>query len=409
MAPSRTGSRPPGTAATCPPQSPAAELQAQVLSCVTPTTTRGPPLECSFSPVARVAAFHPSALSADIRSQAMRSQQAKEHHLVPKYWLRAFAEDGHVTGRHRDGREFRTPVRGAAKATHFNTDPLAQGQQRVAMETYLAEQVDHHAAPVILRLRNGVWPLPAEDREHLLRALGWQLVRTQLFRSWNRQVGEHLAPVIWAHQVIGVYQTRLGRMLRDEEGVALFWHAYQRAPDPALFSDVQWHLRAPIQGHAFAMEYLSAPDRHLVIVQSDSPQLVLGDTGVVVRRTSGTYSINPPLLGASTELYAPIAPTHLLISTRTPGRYGDGILTSALVRNANRGAAAWCQGAVYRLPTMRWPRNLRLGPTPPLMPPPRIAATPDGRRAGTPPQRPVQNDPRLQRLLSQFSRYLDAS
>lgn len=339
----------------------------------------------------------------------MGSQQAKEHHLVPKYWLRAFAEDGHVTGHHRDGREFRTPVRGAAKARHFNTDPLAEGQQRVAMETYLADQVDHHAAPVMQRLRNGVWPLPDDDRENLLRALGWQLVRTRLFRSWNRQVGKHLAPVIWAHQVIGVYQTRLGRMLTDEEGVALFWQAYQRAPDPALFADVQWHLRAPIQGHSFAMEYLSAPDRHLVIVRTGPPRLVLGDTGVVVRRTSGTYSIVPPLLGPSTELYAPISPTHLLISTRTPGRYDDGVLTPTLARHANRGATAWCQDAVYRLPAMRWPRNLRLGPTPPFMPAPRIAAAPEGQRTETQPRRPVQNDPNLQRLLSQFSRHLDAS
>ncbi|MFJ1610711.1 DUF4238 domain-containing protein [Streptomyces sp. NPDC088253] len=232
----------------------------------------------------------------------MGSQQAKEHRLVPKYWLRAFAEDGHVKGRHRDGREFRTPVRGAAKARHFNTDPLAQGQQRVALETYLADQVDHHAAPVMQRLRHGACLLTADDLQHLFRALGWQLVRTQLFRSWNRQVGEYLAPVIWAHQVIGVYQRGLGRMLADEEGVVLFWHAYQRAPDAALFADVQWHLRAPIQGHAFAMEYLSTPDRHLAVVQSDSPRLVLGDSGVVVRRTSGTYSIAPPLLGPSTEL-----------------------------------------------------------------------------------------------------------
>ncbi|MFF4138869.1 DUF4238 domain-containing protein [Streptomyces mirabilis] len=283
----------------------------------------------------------------------MGSQQAKEHHSVPKYWLRAFAEDGHVKGRHRDGREFRTPVRGAAKSRHFNTDPLAQGQQRVALETYLADQVDHHAAPVMQRLRNGACLLTPDDRRHLLRALGWQLVRTQLFRSWNRQVGEYLAPVIWAHQVIGVYQKGLGRMLTDEEGVALFWHAYQRAPDPALFADVQWHLRAPIQGHAFAMEYLSTPDRHLAVVQSDSPRLVLGDSEVVVRRTSGTYSIAPPLLGPSTELYAPISPTHLLIVTKTPERYKDGELTPALGQTVPDGRQCRCSRTGGRLPNPR--------------------------------------------------------
>ncbi|MFD9114975.1 hypothetical protein [Streptomyces bottropensis] len=33
----------------------------------------------------------------------MGANRAKEHHLVPKYWLRAFAEDGHVLGRWRGG------------------------------------------------------------------------------------------------------------------------------------------------------------------------------------------------------------------------------------------------------------------------------------------------------------------
>ncbi|MFJ3891109.1 DUF4238 domain-containing protein [Streptomyces rubrogriseus] len=79
---------------------------------------------------------------------------AKEHHLVPRYWLRAFAEDGHVLGRWRGGAEHRTPVRRAAVARHFNTDPLAEGERRVALETYLDRHVDGPCAPVA-RLAGG--------------------------------------------------------------------------------------------------------------------------------------------------------------------------------------------------------------------------------------------------------------
>ncbi|MFF1659597.1 DUF4238 domain-containing protein [Streptomyces sp. NPDC058255] len=336
--------------------------------------------------------------------QIMGAQIAKEHHLVPKFWLRAFAEEGHITGLHRDGREHRTPVKSAAKARNFNTDPRVQGMQRVALETYLAEKVDHHAAPVMHAVRSGTWPLAAERLQVVRRTLAWQLVRTQMFRSWNAQVGAYLAPVVWAHEIISVYQRRLGRMLTDEEGVAVFWEAYHRAPDPQLFNDDRWHLRAPIQGLSFAMDYLEAPERHLILVQAETPCLILGDTGVVIRRTSGTYSIAPPLLGAATELFAPVSPTHLLISTRTPERYQDGVLTAALARQANKGAAAWCQNAVYRLTSMRSPRYLRLAPEPPAIPAPRIAAAPStGRGQGSGARRPVLKDPELLALLSQFS------
>ncbi|MFD9099059.1 DUF4238 domain-containing protein [Streptomyces collinus] len=333
----------------------------------------------------------------------MGAKQAKEHHLVPKFWLRAFAEDGHLRQRLRDGREYCTPVKSAAKSPNFNTDPLARGALRVALESYLAGQVDHYAALATRLIRRGVWPLPADDHDHLLQALAWQIVRTSMFRSWNAQLGAHLTPVIYGHQVVLTIQERLGRHLSEEKGLALFWEAYRRAPDPKVFSDPQQRLRAPLQGLAYALDYLTSPDRQLVLVRTDRPTLVLSDTGVIIRRSSGTYSINPPLLPAASELFGPISPTHLVISTRTPQRYQDGVLTFALARQANRGATAWCQAAVFRLPSMRWPRNLRLDAQPRRIPPPRIApARPTTGQNGETAYRPVLTDPELLQLWQQF-------
>lgn len=321
---------------------------------------------------------------------------------MPKFWLRAFAESGHVTELLRDGREHRTPVKSAAKERNFNSDPLAQGAERVALETYLAEHVDNTAAPVIRSLRAGSWPLAEAQQGVLRRVLAWQLVRTHMFRSWNVQVGKHLSPVIWAHQMIAEYQQRLGRMLTQDEGVEIFWIEYHRAPDQ-VFDDAQWHLRAPIRALAYTTEYMNAPGRELVLMRSDDPYLILGDTGVSVRRTSGTYSVVPPLLGPTTELFAPLSPTHLLLATPSPDRYRSQILTPALARQANKGAAAWCQKAVYRLPSMRWPRYLRLDALPRAVPAPRIAAAPAGRQGqGSGLRRPELNDPELLRLLQQF-------
>ncbi|GGW78425.1 hypothetical protein ACWGIA_34595 [Streptomyces bobili] len=44
-------------------------------------------------------------------------------------------------------------MRRAAVARHFNTDPLAEGEQRVALETYLDRHVDGPCAPVLRALR----------------------------------------------------------------------------------------------------------------------------------------------------------------------------------------------------------------------------------------------------------------
>ncbi|MEV6702221.1 DUF4238 domain-containing protein [Streptomyces sp. NPDC051453] len=97
---------------------------------------------------------------------------------MPQYWLRAFAEEGHVLGRWRTGAEHRTPVRRAAVARHFNTDPLAEGERRVALETYLDRHVDGPCAPVLRALRERRATLEEVSEAVVLDALAWQVVRT---------------------------------------------------------------------------------------------------------------------------------------------------------------------------------------------------------------------------------------
>ncbi|MDX3673396.1 DUF4238 domain-containing protein [Streptomyces europaeiscabiei] len=142
----------------------------------------------------------------------MGANTAKEHHLVPQYWLRAFAENGHVLGRRRGGAEYRTPVRWAAVARHFNTDPLAEGARRVALETYLDRHVDGPSAPVLRAAREGRWPLEEARQAVMLDALAWQVVRTQVFRSFDAQVGRHVFPAVWAVEA--------DRLLRGATGAA---------------------------------------------------------------------------------------------------------------------------------------------------------------------------------------------
>ncbi|MFI1488064.1 DUF4238 domain-containing protein [Streptomyces sp. NPDC020747] len=245
----------------------------------------------------------------------MGANTAKEHHLVPQYWLRAFAEDGHVLGRRRGGAEYRTPVRRAAVARHFNTDPLAEGARRVALETYLDRHVDGPSAPVLRAAREGRWPLEEARQAVMLDALAWQVVRTQVFRSFDAQVGRHVFPAAWAVEAVGHCEERLGRPLSEEERMEVFWTAVRTAPDPCVVSDPRAALRASIRAFQRTRDLLASPGRRLVLLRSKEPLLVLADGGVALRRRDGTFCITPPLLSDTIEVFAPLSPRCLLIST----------------------------------------------------------------------------------------------
>jgi len=114
----------------------------------------------------------------------------------------------------------------------------------------------------------------------------------------------------------------------------------------------------------------------MVLLRDEVPPLVLSDSGVTVRRKDGTYSITPPLRPSTAQLLAPAPPTHLLLSAPPTTRYQHDQLTRRIAANANRGAAARCQEAVHRLPSMPRPPHLHLADTPLQTPAPHLTITP---------------------------------
>ncbi|SBV01811.1 Protein of unknown function (DUF4238) [Streptomyces sp. OspMP-M45] len=333
----------------------------------------------------------------------MGANTSREHHLVPKYWLRAFAEDGHVLGRWRSGAEHRTPVRRAAVARDFNTDPLADGERRVALETYLDRHVDGPCAPVLRAVREGRWPLEGARHALVLDGLAWQVVRTQAFRSFDEQVGRQLFPALWASEAVGFCEERLGRPLSDAERMEVFWTAVRTAPGPSVVADPRSALRAMIRAFERTRDILTVPGRRLVVLRSAEPMLVLGDSGVALRRKDGTFCLTPPLLPETVEVFAPLSPTCLLISTpRAHYRPHQG-LTRRIAAKANAGAAAWCRDAVYRLPSMPWPAQLRFTGAPLEVRPPRLTAVPTQQRPGPAPAHPGVRRSELRALLGQFT------
>ncbi|MFD4613535.1 hypothetical protein ACFWOT_36850 [Streptomyces sp. NPDC058440] len=99
-----------------------------------------------------------------------------------------------------------------------------------------------------------------------------------------------------------------------------------------------------------------------------------------------------------------MSPTCLLISTaRAHYRPYQG-LTRKIAAKANAGAAAWCQDAVYRPPSMPWPTRLLLAETPLEVRPPRLSAAPAQQPPGPAPAHPEIGCGKLRAILEQLSR-----
>lgn len=245
--------------------------------------------------------------------------------------------------------------------------------------------------------------MPMAQHALALDALAWQVVRTQAFRSFDEQVGRQVFPALWASETVGYCEERLGRPLSDAERMEVFWTAVRTAPGPSVVTDPRSALRAMIRAFERTRDLLTVPGRRLVVLRSAEPLLVLADSGVALRRRDGTFCLTPPLLPETVEAFAPLSPTCLLISApRAHYRLRQG-LTRKIAAKANAGAAAWCQDAVYRLPSMPWP-TLRLASTPLEVQPPRLSAAPAQQPHGPAPTHPVIRHGELRAIMEQLSR-----
>ncbi|GGW78431.1 hypothetical protein [Streptomyces galilaeus] len=189
-------------------------------------------------------------------------------------------------------------------------------------------------------------------------------MRTRAFRSFDEQVGRHVFPVASAAKAVDYYEEQLGQPLSETEQLEVFWTAVRTAPDLSVIVDPRSVLRASIRAFERTRDLLAAAGRRLVLLRSAEPLLVLADSGIALRRKDGTFGLTPPLLPETIEVFVPLSPTCLLISTtRAHHRPREG-LTRKIAAKANAGAAAWCQDAVYRPPSIPWSTHLQLADTP---------------------------------------------
>jgi len=119
---------------------------------------------------------------------ANKAKRAKAHHVLPQFYLRAWADaDGLISMTGRDGREVRTGSKALAVENDFYTVELDGGEKDASVEKALAE-IDGQGAAVHRTLLQLEFPLEPEQKIAFAQWLGLQWVRG---RS-SRAAGEEL-------------------------------------------------------------------------------------------------------------------------------------------------------------------------------------------------------------------------
>jgi hypothetical protein len=118
----------------------------------------------------------------------------RRHHLVPRFFLKRFAKSDKLVMIRRDdpqGKPHTTGTQNAAVESDFYKVTTTEGEQSMAIETYLSGvEADAGAAMQRLATPNGFPPSP-HDRKGISRFLAFQTIRGQNARSWIQQQLAH--------------------------------------------------------------------------------------------------------------------------------------------------------------------------------------------------------------------------
>ncbi|KTR52014.1 hypothetical protein NS359_07950 [Curtobacterium oceanosedimentum] len=133
--------------------------------------------------------------------------------------------------------------------------------------------------------------------------------------------------------------------------------------------------------------------------------LVLGDAPVSALGRDDREGWNG-IVPDGSALVLPVSPTALLVGVApTTVRFmrsaGVSPLTSELVDAVNSLTVSGASMSVFRHPKMRFPRNIELGPNPPLLPDPTITWSDNDDAAADPLPPPLQ-DPLIRELMRQI-------
>ena len=294
----------------------------------------------------------------------MADQVSRDHHTVPKLYLRGFCgkkkpDKDILLARHRDGTEERLTIKKATVEVDFY-DIGELGQPDDSLEEWFSHSIENPVGDVMHELREGVLPPPGPHRSTLATFVAAQMVRTVAVRRTMHDVNSHIGPMIFANMVLQRAIEMDPTVKARGDLTAMYYDIARRTPEVMRSTDTPSMLRTMVR-EADRIKPLLL-DMHWLLTSSPNPVLVTGDAPVVAVSATGELDFSTPvLLPDLHEVHVPITPSRLLTITplkplvATPTDLTveqTSLVNQALVRN--------CWDVLLRPPTMPWPADLVL-------------------------------------------------
>ncbi|MEV8372604.1 DUF4238 domain-containing protein [Kribbella sp. NPDC056861] len=288
----------------------------------------------------------------------MATQVRREHHTVPKLYLRGFCHTkgiakNMVIARGRTSSDQHLTIKQATVVTDFYS---IDGEPDL-LEKLIGDSLENPVGPIMVNLRKGTLPNPGADRATLEVFIAFQMVRTVAFRELMIELTHHLAPTLFASDVIQE-AVRTNPSLKDGgfDLAQLAKELAPRTPEAYLEASKASIMRNMIREAERLRLLLSKMEWHLS--HSVEALLVTGDAPVVVTDSSGTVTNTPQTLPELHEVHVPITPHRLLTITSIPRIGHSQELSATMAQVVNQAIARNCTEYVFRRPDMDWPSSI---------------------------------------------------
>ncbi|WP_432973592.1 DUF4238 domain-containing protein [Dactylosporangium sp. CA-233914] len=322
----------------------------------------------------------------------MSSQVSRDHHTVPKLYLKGFcgtrgADKGIVLARYRDGGEKRLTIKEATVEPDFY-DTGDGSTPDDSLERWFDRAVENPVGELMGAIRNGTLPTVESDREAVARFVAAQMVRTIAFRTRMADMSSHLGPLLFSMDVLHRAIAEDPSLTQDEAALtSLQRQIAERAPDEVRHPDRQAAMRNMVrEGDRLKPLLLSM---RWLLTYSDRPVLVTGDTPVTAVSGTGEVSFLPMLLPEQHEVQIPVTPHRLLTMTPFPALGASSNLSREQAILVNESIVRGCSAMVLRRPDMAWPSDLVLPSVRASLAPPRVTVSAGAGGAPTVPVWPV--------------------
>lgn len=327
--------------------------------------------------------------------------RARRQHTAAKTHLRGFADDsGQFCMHARGGAVERRNVHSATVERDFYTYADDRGHPQEGVERWLSADVENQVATVLRTLRAGSPPAP-EREEVLARFVATSLLRTATVRSLMVQIDAGVRPLLAMNEYVRCAGIDFASLSDRERRrlLAATTAALERVPaDPA---DRRRSLLRTMLRKADELSALLA-GWNWEVARGAAPALLTGDAPVAVLSPLPSPDWHG-VLPADATVYMPISPDALLVASPAP-LLGEGRLGTELATTVNHELARSCNRAVFHHPDMPWPPDLRLAPSPPTLPAPRISWTTQAREGALtfPAKYPPVGDDAIRSVLDEL-------